>query len=98
MMIRAINLKVIFLISLIIIPVFISAQNQNSIHQIEIGDFYVNTHKNDLKYNQTLIKGGNGSNLSSRLSKTVFDYFPSWLNYDSIIQNIRFDLLTHIGI
>jgi spore germination protein YaaH len=79
-------------------PVLISAQNLNSIHQLKNENYQINYNKNNLNYKQTQIKSGIINTLSSRLNKTVFGFFPSWLYSDSIIQNIRFDLLTHIGI
>lgn len=89
--------KLLFKILLIVL-ILIIAQNPNSGQQNEIRKNTINTNNNSAENKQNKIKFELGSISSSRLSRTVFGFFPSWLNYDSTIQNIRFDLLTHIGI
>jgi spore germination protein YaaH len=92
------NLTVIYFLLLIIIPVLISAQNLNSINQLKNENYQINSNKNIFKYKTTQIQNRTINTSSSSLNKTVFGFFPSWLYSDSIIKNIRFDLLTHIGI
>ena len=92
------DLILIYFLLSILIPVLISAQNLNSINQLKNENYQINSNKNNLNYKPTQIKNGIINTSSSRLNKTVFGFFPSWLYSDSIIQNIRFDLLTHIGI
>jgi len=89
--------KLLFII-LLIIPVLITAQKSDSGLQNEIRNYSINTNNNAAQNKQNKIKFETGSTTSSRLSRTVFGYFPSWMNYDTTIQNIRFDLLTHIGL
>ena len=98
MHLRRNNLIFIYYLLLIIIPVPIFAQNLNSINQLKNENSQINSNKNNINYKTTQIKNGIIYTSSSKLNKTVFGFFPSWLYSDSIIQNIRFDLLTHIGI
>src|ERR1035437_6219776 len=92
------DLILIYFLLLIIIPVLISAQNLNSINQLKNENYQINSNKNNFNFKTTQIQNGIINTSSSRLNKTVFGFFPSWLYSDSIIQNIRFDMLTHIGI
>ena len=97
-MIREMNKNIfIFLISMTV-PVLIPAQNINTFQQTEIKNYQNNAFENDTQNKQNNVYFKKDNTSSSQLSRTVFGYFPSWQNYDSIIQNIRFDLLTHIGI
>jgi len=97
-MIRKNELILIFLIMFLTIPDLISAQNIELMQQKRYPNYNINTDKCDLVKKQNNVTNKNGNISFSRLSRTVFGFFPSWLNSESIIQNIRFDLLTHIGI
>jgi len=95
---RTANLLVICFISSTISPVLISAQNLSQFHQLESANYQISINENNITYKQTPIKKGNSSLSSSGLNRTVFGFFPSWLYNDTTINNLRLDLLTHIGI